>query len=164
MADQPKKETKTTGVLSERIKVVAMELFKAKSVDINMRRRTTAKKIEDSFTEAALYVEMEEAYDSGQPIKKPLEQVIAPTVKVVEWNHQQNGPQNDEYGKPVIVEKPADVYSYAPGKPADYPTNAAYIKGRLQLGMPIRKDLKEPAERYLRELKASEIEAKLVLV
>ena len=164
MADQPTKNQKSTGVLSERTKFVAMELFKAKSVDVNLRRRTTAKKIEDSFTEAALYVEMEEAYDSGQPIKKPTEQVIAPTVKVIEWNHQQNGPQNDEYGKPVIVEKPADVYSYAPGKPADYPTNTAYIKGRLQLGMPIRKDLKEPAERYLRELQDSKIEAKLVLV
>jgi len=162
MADQPKKES--TGVLSERTKFVAMELFKAKSVDVNLRRRTTAKKIEDSFTEAALYVEMEAAYDSGQPIKKPMEQVLAPTVKVVEWNHQQGGPQNDEYGKPVVVERQADVYSYAPGKPADYPTNTAYIKGRLQLGMPIRKDLKEPAERYFRELKDSGIEAKLVLV
>ena len=164
MADQPKKESKSTGVLSERMKFVAMELFKAKSVDVNLRRRTTGKKIEDSFTEAAMYVEMEEAYDNGQEIKKPLEQVLAPTVKVVEWNHQQGGPQNDEYGKPVIVEKQADVYSYAPGKPADYPTNTAYIKGRLQLGMPIRKDLKEPAERYFRELKDSGIEAKLVLV
>ena len=164
MAEQPKKESKSTGVLSERTKFVAMELFKAKSVDVNLRRRTTAKKIEDSFTEAALYVEMEKAYDSGQPIKKPMEQVIAPTVTVVEWNHQQGGPQNDEYGKPVVVERQADVYSYAPGKPADYPTNTAYIKGRLQLGMPIRKDLKEPAERYFRELKDSGIEAKLVLV
>ena len=164
MADQPKKESKSQGVLSERMKFVAMELFKAKSVDVNLRRRTISKRIEDSFSEAAMYVEMEEAYDSGQAIKKPMEQVVAPTVKVIEWNHQQGGPQNDEYGKPVVVERQADVYSYAPGKPADYPTNTAYIKGRLQLGMPIRKDLKEPAKRYFRELKSDGIEAKLVLV